>query len=65
MKTRKEWLETLPEDVSLLAEQNCIFQGLDLNRPCPSFLVSICFSWSDTREGFDYWQKVFINTYKS
>lgn len=62
MKTLLEWLESFPEPYKEKAIANCkkISSEEMLITKCPSLsnaLIS-AFSWSETQEGFEYWNKL-------
>jgi hypothetical protein len=60
--TRRDLLKYLP---SSEAERALFYTSMDkLNQVAPAGLIASenlaqCFSWNDTEEGFDYWQKVY------
>lgn len=56
--TRRDWFETLPEDIRDKAINNTDEHIIDTE--CNSFLGAICssFTWKDSPEGADYWLNV-------
>ena len=56
--TRRDWFETLPEDIRDKAINNTDEHMIDTE--CNSFLGAICssFTWKDSPEGADYWLNV-------
>lgn len=62
MKTIREWLETLPDDIRDRALANVNAQRaelhMDLVEPSLSEAVHGAFSWLLTPEGCDYWFNV-------
>jgi hypothetical protein len=64
MKTYRELLNELPEDVREAAIKNAEDEGEDIDRvnediQTPTDALAAAFVWALTPEGDEYWEKVF------
>ena len=60
MKTIREWLSTLPEQVQERALRNAHNVKLGIGVATASAAVLRAFSWVTTPEGFQYWSEVHV-----
>jgi hypothetical protein len=65
MKTIREWLNELPEDVRSKAVENvnAMMSGVTMEKLTPTVkrAISSAFPWMPSNEGFDYWFKIYTS----
>lgn len=64
MKTRLQWFNELPKDISEMAIANSRTGGLHLDNSSMSYAIGGAFCWADSPEGMKYWQSIY-NAYDS
>lgn len=61
VKTIRAWFEELPDDIKEKAFKNTKKHDLSGKSNSLSNALGASFRWSETPEGYDYWENIYLN----